>query len=501
MKLKHKGNRFRNLENSILALFLVFVVATHGNDHLKQRVLLVSYDGFRWNYLDKISNKVNFERIINAGVYAKKGLQNAFITKTFPNHYTLVTGLYEESHGIVANEMYDPQFNETFSLTDPEDVIKSKWFDDGGEPIWVTNQKQSTPSLPRRSGSLFWPGSMASVHGYLPTKYLAYDPHMKFKERVDIIISWFLDKDPIDLGLLYYEHPDEEGHEYGPESDNMAETIQKLEACTGYLLDSLEKNNLLDTMNVILTSDHGMTTTPHNKTIILGDYIQKDLYKVIVMNNPIVSIIPQNKTAGDIIVSKLQNVAHLEVYKKSDIPQEYHYSKNRRILDILIVADLGYTIVESYHQKYTGKGDHGYNNSLPDMHPFFMAMGPAFRVNHTVETFNNVDVYPLICQILGIEPAPNNGSMDIVQGLLKPKKERKLYELDNTFLVYLVILSIGGIFGGIFTIGACRQRRFHRHGELTPLPYKRPTASYSPVSLSQNGPSLPLLSDDTEEEF
>lgn len=165
MKLKHKGNRFRNLQKSILALFLVFVVATHGNDHLKQRVLLVSYDGFRWNYLDKISNKVNFERIINAGVYAKKGLQNAFITKTFPNHYTLVTGLYEESHGIVANEMYDPLFNETFSLSDPEDVIKSKWFDNGGEPIWVTNQKQSTPSLPRRSGSLFWPGSMASVHG------------------------------------------------------------------------------------------------------------------------------------------------------------------------------------------------------------------------------------------------------------------------------------------------------------------------------------------------
>lgn len=205
-----------------------------------------------------------------------------------------MTGLYEESHGIVANEMYDPVFNETFSLSDPEDVIKSKWFDDGGEPIWVTNQKQSTPSLPRRSGSLFWPGSMASVHGYLPTKYLAYDPNMKFEERVDIIISWFLDKDPIDLGLLYYEHPDEEGHVYGPESDNMTLTIQKLEACTGYLLDSLDKNNLLDTVNVILTSDHGMTTTPNDKTIVLGDYIQKDLYKVIVMNNPIVSIIPQN---------------------------------------------------------------------------------------------------------------------------------------------------------------------------------------------------------------
>ena len=293
MKLKNKGERFRDMERSIIVLFLV-VAAIHANNHARQKVLLVSYDGFRWDYLDKISNKVNFERIINGGVYAEKGLQNSFITKTLPNHYTLVTGLYEESHGMVANEMYDPVFNETFSLESLEDVIKSKWFDNGGEPIWVTNQKQSTSAAPLRSGSLFWPGSMASVHGFLPTKYLAYNPEMTFQERVDIIISWYLDKDPINLGLLYYEHPDQEGHQFGPESDNMTKTIQNLEELTGYLLNSLEKNKLLDKINVILTSDHGMTSTPKSETIALEDYVNKELYKVFVNNNPVVSIIPQN---------------------------------------------------------------------------------------------------------------------------------------------------------------------------------------------------------------
>lgn len=187
--------------------------------------------------------------------------------------------------------MYDLLFNEIFFLFDFEDVIKFKWFDNGGEFIWVINQKQLIFLLFRRSGFLFWLGLMVSVYGYFSIKYLAYDLNMKFEERVDIIISWFLDKDLIDLGLLYYEYFDEEGYVYGLESDNMIFIIQKLEACIGYFLDSLEKNNLFDTVNVILISDYGMIIISNDKIIVLGDYIQKDLYKVIVMNNFIVSII------------------------------------------------------------------------------------------------------------------------------------------------------------------------------------------------------------------
>lgn len=187
--------------------------------------------------------------------------------------------------------MYDLLFNEIFFLFDFEDVIKFKWFDNGGEFIWVINQKQLIFLLFRRSGFLFWLGLMVSVYGYFSIKYLVYDLNMKFEERVDIIISWFLDKDSIDLGLLYYEYFDEEGYVYGLESDNMIFIIQKLEACIGYFLDSLEKKNLFDTVNVILISDYGMIIISNDKIIVLGDYIQKDLYKVIVMNNFIVSII------------------------------------------------------------------------------------------------------------------------------------------------------------------------------------------------------------------
>lgn len=286
--LKLRSNVKDTVGRCFVILILVGVI--YGSDHPK--VLLVSYDGFRWDYLNKISNPVNFNRIINKGVSATKGLKNAYITKTLPNHYTLVTGLYEESHGLIANEMYDPVFNESFSLEKSEDVIKSKWF--GGEPIWVTNQKQSTSSSPRRSGSMFWPGSMASVHGYLPTKYFPYNPSIKLEERIDIIISWFLDKDPINLGLLYYEHPDHEGHEFGPDSENMTAALEYLDKATGYLLHSLQEKKLLDKVNLILTSDHGMMSTPKNKLIILEDYIKGDLYEKLVMNSPIVHILQRN---------------------------------------------------------------------------------------------------------------------------------------------------------------------------------------------------------------
>jgi ectonucleotide pyrophosphatase/phosphodiesterase family protein 5 len=285
----------RDNEKDIAGLcfvILILVGVIYCKDHLKPKVLLVSYDGFRWDYLKKISNPVNFNRIIKQGVYATQGLQNAYITKTLPNHYTLVTGLYEESHGLIANYMYDPVFNESFSIENSEDMINSKWF--GGEPIWVTNQKQSTSSYPRRSGSMLWPGSTASVHGYLPTKYFPYTPSMKLEERIDIVISWFLDKDPIDLGLLYYEHPDHEGHVFGPESDNMTIELEYLDKATGYLLQRLQEKNLLEDMNLILTSDHGMTSTPKSKLIILEDYITEDLYEKIVMNSPIVHILQRN---------------------------------------------------------------------------------------------------------------------------------------------------------------------------------------------------------------
>lgn len=257
------------------------------------RLLLISFDGFRWDYLSRNSTKnstPNFHRLMKEGVHAKEGVKNAFITKTFPNHYTIVTGLYEESHGIVGNIMYDPKYKEVFNIYNENQEKSSKWFDNGGEPIWVTNQRQNN-NCKYRSGVVFWPGDQAPVKGILPYKYLPYDRSVSNETRVDTVIGWFTDKYPVNLGLLYFEEPDGYGHKFGPDSPEVDNMVIGLDAVVGYLIENLEKHNILDTTNIIITSDHGMASTPESKIINLDDHISMSDYKIF-SSNPIGSILP-----------------------------------------------------------------------------------------------------------------------------------------------------------------------------------------------------------------
>ena len=257
------------------------------------RVLLVSFDGFRWDYLSRPETKdhtPNFHKIMKDGVYAKRGVKNAFITNTFPNHYTIVTGLYEESHGIVGNIMYDPVLNETFNIYNVTQERSPKWFDNGGEPIWVTNQLQDTCNC-RKTGIVFWPGDSASVKGVLPYRYLLYDNSMKNKTRVDTMVKWFTDKYSVNLGLLYFEEPDGYGHEFGPDSPQINDMIIGLDGVVGYLLDELKMKGILDSTDIIITSDHGMASTPDNKVINLDVHISVNDYRIF-SSNPIGNILP-----------------------------------------------------------------------------------------------------------------------------------------------------------------------------------------------------------------
>jgi ectonucleotide pyrophosphatase/phosphodiesterase family protein 5 len=274
------------------------------------RVLLVSFDGFRWDYLSRSETKnhtLNFHRIMKDGIYAKRGIKNAFITKTFPNHYTIVTGLYEESHGIVANVMYDPVFNETFNIYNVKQERSPKWFDNGGEPIWVTNQLQDDCNC-RKTGVVFWPGDSASVKGVLPYRYLLYDKTMKNKTRVDTMVKWFTDKYPVNLGLLYFEEPDSYGHEFGPDSPQMNEMIIGLDGVVGYLLDELKAKGILDSTDIIITSDHGMASTPNTTVINLDDHISVNDYRIFA-SNPIGNILPN---PGKIIWKKILIMSQMQ---------------------------------------------------------------------------------------------------------------------------------------------------------------------------------------------
>lgn len=486
---------------TVIFTLLVFVRVCASKQKVP-RLLLISFDGFRWDYLDKPETKTstpNFHRLMEEGVFAENGIKNTFITKTFPNHYTIVTGLYEESHGIVGNIMFDPDLNETFSIYNEKEEKSSKWFDNGGEPIWVTNQLQDDCNC-RKTGVVFWPGDQAPVKGVLPYRYLPYDSTMPNNSRVDTIVNWFTDKYPVNLGLLYFEEPDGTGHKYGPDSQEVSNMVKGLDAVLGYLLQKLEEKSILDSTDIIITSDHGMSLTPESQVINLDDYISVQDYRIF-SDNPIGSILP-NPGKQDEIYNKLSNIPHLKVYKKADIPDEFHYKNNRRIQPLLLVTDDGYSL--SHNKSTAEHGNHGYNNSFSNMHPFFIARGPSFKKGFKIDTFNNVDIYPLMCEILGIKPAPNNGSLENVKSLLIAQRSNtsSFLSYDSTFLIYIIILLFIATVAGIFSIAACRQQRIHRHRKLRLSSLSPMTMQLKYSSAAANGGNQPLLDGtDTEEEF
>ena len=270
-------------------------------------VIMISFDGFRYDYLEIVKAKgiktPNFDLLISHGVRAEY-MKNAFITKTFPNHYTLVTGMYEENHGVVSNNMFDPRYNETFTLalSDQKSDALNKWFtndtDTGGpEPIWVTNQKGSQEGVLRLSGVVMWPGSTAKVHGQYPHYLVPYNRSVPNNERIDHVVDWLTrDKDPVNLALCYFSEPDHTGHQTGPYSDEIAQVIQTLDQVLGYLIDKLTQHGIFEDVDVIVTSDHGMMEITN--TTIIEDYnITADMYTAF-GSSPVLSVMPKGSKSA-----------------------------------------------------------------------------------------------------------------------------------------------------------------------------------------------------------
>ena len=290
----------------VLSLFLLYKASTCPT--LPSRVLLISFDGFRWDYIEK-ANKAgfptpNFHTLMSGGVnVGKPGIKNSFITKTFPNHYTLVTGMYEENHGVVANNMFDPSVNETFNIKG-NGTSESFWFSNGSQgaskyngpmPIWNVNQKANIECKnQRRSGVMFWPGSEAEVDGERPWRYMKYDSSLPNKTRINNVVGWFANKtEPINLGLLYFSEPDHLGHIVGPNSHKMMVMISELDALVGFLVERLKDENLFSDTNIIITSDHGMAQT--DNLIEIDKYVDPDMYKRF-GGSPIWNILPVSGT-------------------------------------------------------------------------------------------------------------------------------------------------------------------------------------------------------------
>lgn len=388
---------------------------------LKPTVILVALDGFRADYLDKFKPPV-LSRLAKKGVRAK-WLIPSFPTKTFPNHYTIATGLYPEHHGIIENNIYDAGFDALFGLSKTEEVQNARWW--LGEPIWVTAEKQG-----QRAGAFFFPGTEAPIMGILPTFWKKYDGKIPNTERVDTILSWLDlpgDKRPT-LYTLYFSDTDDSGHAFSPDSKEVRDDVAKVDGEIGRLIDGLKQRKIDKKVNLIIVSDHGMSTIDQRNAVFLDDAFDLSRAERILWTGEIVQIFPKAGAEKEIIGNLQSKIKHAQCWEKANIPARFHYRASSRIAPIICSVDEGWMLTSRSRYEDLKKradnfgrprGAHGYDNRLESMRATFIAHNRAFRKGKTVEPFENVEIYNLMCKILGLTPAPNDGSFEKVKKLLR----------------------------------------------------------------------------------
>lgn len=355
----------------------------------------------------------------------------SFPSVTFPNHYTIVTGLYPESHGVVGNSFWDADIGQEFYYTDPARSMQPKWWS-GGEPLWVTAEKQNL-----KTAIHMWPGSEAHIQ-LEPTYLDKFNGSEVLSRKVDRILH-FLDLPGSEdvntegaetrpqLAAAYVPNVDSDGHKYGPNSTEIRETISDVDKMLHQLFTGIDERNLSNIVNIVVVSDHGMATTSTDRLVQLDDLIDLNLVEHI-DGWPLYGLRPKHpndlRQLYDRLRAKSMTNTNFEVYLKDEnMPERYHFSKNERIAPLWVVPKTGWAIVhkEDFDVKeaktkgmvYNPKGLHGYDHEHPLMRAIFVARGPAFphKPNSKLQPFQNVEVYNIVCDSLGIEPKANNGTL------------------------------------------------------------------------------------------
>jgi len=401
----------------VIPLVLFTLTSFHASDPTQEQpstVLLVSLDGFRADYLEWYQPAA-LNQLAQEGVRAEY-LESVFPSSTFPNHYTLMTGRYPDNHGIISNRMTDSELG-GFSPSNRDAIRDGRWWDDA-EPLWVTLYKVGI-----KSGIYFWPGSEAAIHGVRPAEYRVFDDSTPWKTR----INWALEAlarpetERPRLITLYFGEADQVGHQHGPHGDHMRSAVENVDKYVGHLIQNLDEAGLLDQINLIITSDHGMVATSQDSVVILDDFI--DLKEMVIADwNPVLALRPAdgNETR---LLTKLQEIPHFAFYRKADVPEHLHYGDHGRIQPIIGIPDLGWLVASrkafEVNPRLFDGGAHGYDPTHSSMRGIFIARGPAFKQGKVVEGFSIVHVYALLCEVLGVPPEENDGNLDLVQHLLR----------------------------------------------------------------------------------
>jgi predicted AlkP superfamily pyrophosphatase or phosphodiesterase len=374
-------------------------------------VVLVSLDAFRWDY-SRMYVTPNLNKLAKDGVRADR-MYSSFPTVTFPNHYSIATGLYPDHHGLINNSFPAPDLGLFYRMGDRTAVENPSFY--GGEPVWVTAEKQGV-----RSASFFWVGSEAPVKGTQPTYWKKYDEKVTFEERIDSVVKWLgypPDKRP-GLVTLYFDEPDHTSHSFGPESPETGKIVQRMDSLIGVLRMKLADLPEAKKINLIVLSDHGMSSISPERYVNIKALVPERMIASISGGNPVYLINPSDGKKDSVLLL-LNKSKGLKAWDKSMVPEKWHYGTNPRIPEIVVVADSSWSIGTRADGSSLRGGAHGYDNSNSDMYSIFYAAGPSFRKNYRFEEMNNVDVYNLICKILKIQPAKNDGDPDHIRKLLR----------------------------------------------------------------------------------
>ena len=394
--------RHAELGLALLLAASLFVAATPAQPRAPILVL-VSFDGWRWDYLDRF-NVPHLKALAARGVRSQ-ALIPSFPTLTFPNHYTIVTGLLPDHHGIVSNSMMDRTIGpQKFTMSSNTAKDKRWW---GGEPIWTTAIAQG-----RKSAAMFWPGSEA----IFPTHWKPFDDTLPNADRVAQVISWLKLPEPERPSFLtiYFSDVDSAGHSAGPDSPEVEAAAGRLDTALGSLIDGVEKLGLTDRTTFVVVSDHGMASTSNDRRISVSDLLSGSSAEVLETGG-LLALNPSGSTTVDTLYQKLAGKhPALTIYKKQDLPRGLQYGSNPRVPAIIGLVEIGWRVTPgglagAATTIFRSGGAHGYDFRYREMQGLFVAAGPKLRRGLVAPEFQNIHIYDFMCAVLGLKPAPNDG--------------------------------------------------------------------------------------------
>jgi predicted AlkP superfamily pyrophosphatase or phosphodiesterase len=365
--------------------------------------LLISIDAFRPDYLSR-GVTPNLSALAAGGAFGE--MRPSFPSKTFPNHYALVTGRRPDENGIVANNMLDAGHpGVKFSMANRATSQDGTWWDEA-KPIWTSAEQAGMITAP-----IFWPGSEADYHGLRPRYFAAFDMKLSSDARVDQDLA-LLDKPTAErpaFMTLYFDAVDTAGHHFGPDSKEVNAAAAEVDEAMGRLLAGLKARDI--STNIVIVSDHGMAGLSKDRRLFIDDIVAKGSYTTLDLG-PIGTIYPVTGHEAEVEKALLARRAHMQCWKRQDIPARFHYGHNPRVAPLFCLPDPGWEVTtHDFQPKTPNLGDHGYDNFAPEMRATFIASGPAFRHGVKLKTFDNVDVYPLLARLLSVKPEANDGDL------------------------------------------------------------------------------------------